>query len=170
MSKKLKGESAPPSFRRRSWRAFLALAAYSIALFWVNHIPRIGVSLGGGTDKYAHFGAYGLLAFLISWAFFPERRGTPRGYLVIFLLAAAYGAMDEFLQSFVPNRSADWLDWYADLGGAALALLVHFTLAPTLGRIRRWLTPRWLQSASEDGADHEVANDSTPSSELKKAC
>jgi VanZ family protein len=34
-------------------------------------------------------------------------------------IAAAYGASDEWHQSFVPGRSADVHDWYADAIGAA---------------------------------------------------
>lgn len=161
--------SPAPAFRRRSWRAFLAVTAYGIALFWINHIPQIGVSLGGGKDKYAHFGAYGLLSFLIAWGFFPERRGTARGYALIFLMSAAYGAMDELLQTFVPNRSAEWQDWFADLSGAGLALLAHCLLAPPLGRIRRWLTPQWLWPQSREEAQVEEAHVKEAPAESREA-
>ena len=80
--------------RRRSQRALLAVLAYGIALFWVNHIPKVSVPLSGaGGDKVAHFLAYALLAFLLAWTVYPERRGRALGYLALLLGATAYGAL-----------------------------------------------------------------------------
>jgi VanZ family protein len=38
------------------------------------------------------------------------------------LVVSAYGASDEWHQSFVPGRSTDVRDWIADTIGAALAI------------------------------------------------
>ena len=38
-------------------------------------------------------------------------------------VAAVYGALDEYLQSFIPKRSMDIADWFADLLGAGLGVL-----------------------------------------------
>lgn len=37
---------------------------------------------------------------------------------------AVYGALDEWHQSFVPGRDADFLDWTADVAGAICALVL----------------------------------------------
>jgi VanZ family protein len=37
-------------------------------------------------------------------------------------IAAAYGIFDELHQSFVPGRSADILDWFADVCGALIGI------------------------------------------------
>ena len=125
---------------RRSRRAFIAVAIYGTALFWVNHIPQVGVRLAvPHGDKYAHFGAYALLAFLMAWTLYPDRRGHWRGYLIIFLAAMSYGAADELLQAFVPGRYADWWDWIADIGGASIGIAAHRVGAPTIARLRRSL-------------------------------
>ena len=68
-------------------------------------------------DKFAHFAVYGLLATLVC------RLG--RGWQVAFwtlLVVSAYGASDEWHQSFVPGRSTDVRDWIADTLGAAIAI------------------------------------------------
>ncbi|MCA9176325.1 MAG: VanZ family protein [Planctomycetales bacterium] len=128
--------------RRRSQRALLAVLAYGIALFWVNHIPKVSVPLSGaGGDKVAHFLAYALLAFLLAWTVYPERRGRALGYLALLLGATAYGAIDEWLQQYVPHRTADWRDWIADILGAGLGLSTHAVVAGPIGRLRAKLFP-----------------------------
>ena len=123
---------------RRSTRALIALTVYGIALFWINHIPKVSVNLGvPHSDKYAHFGAYALLAFLMTWTIYPDRRGNWRGYLVVFTVAVLYGAADELLQAWVPGRYADWWDWVADTAGAAIGITTHHLTATTIARIRR---------------------------------
>jgi VanZ family protein len=68
-------------------------------------------------DKFAHFAVYGLLATLVC------RLGEGRQVAFWTLLAvSAYGASDEWHQSFVPGRSTDVRDWIADTVGAAIAI------------------------------------------------
>ena len=57
------------------------------------------------------------------------------GYLVINLAAVTYGATDELLQAFVRGRHADWWDWIADIGGAAIGIAAHRVSAPTIARL-----------------------------------
>jgi VanZ family protein len=70
-------------------------------------------------DKLWHALAFGVLAWLV-------RRGlglaplSPRSaVLAAWGLAAAWGVMDEFHQSFIPNRVSDPWDALADALGAA---------------------------------------------------
>ena len=73
-------------------------------------------------DKVAHFIIYGILALLLYRAFRTERRvGALAAVLLSVLIASAYGALDEFHQSFVPSRSTDVFDWMADTLGALFA-------------------------------------------------
>lgn len=79
------------------------------------------------TDKLAHVVAYALLGGL---ALFALRRAhnmrLPKAVLLAILLASAYGASDEWHQSFVPNRQAAVDDWVADVTGAVLVGLVWY--------------------------------------------
>jgi len=72
-------------------------------------------------DKWAHLAAYGLLAGLVILAL---RRGhnlrLPATAGLAIVLTVAYGASDEWHQSFVPNRWATMGDWLADAIGAML--------------------------------------------------
>jgi VanZ family protein len=80
----------------------------------------------GVNDKMAHALAYGLLGVLCLVALAEgEWHGiTWRRCLAAVVIAVAYGATDEFHQSFVPGRAPDLADLVADAFGAALAVAV----------------------------------------------
>lgn len=88
-------------------------------------------------DKVVHFFAYGTLAWLMAWAW--RHRVAEQGWRFVigmWAIAAAYGAVDEWLQIPV-GRHCELLDWLADVTGAALALCL-FT---------------WLVRSHESAAD-----------------
>ncbi|MBM3842162.1 MAG: VanZ family protein [Verrucomicrobia bacterium] len=90
-------------------------------IFVASHRPK----LGGGSwfrhsDKVVHFAVYGLLGTL---ACRPAR--TWRGAAVAVLVTSAFGASDEWHQSFVPGRTAELADWVADSAGAACAAVLY---------------------------------------------
>ena len=84
-------------------------------------------------DKITHFLEYALLGLLLIRAlkkeyFSRHKVGIPAlsgkfnltGLkLIALLIAAAYGASDEFHQGFVIGRKADFFDWLVDFYGAA---------------------------------------------------
>jgi len=76
--------------------------------------------------KSGHFVTYGLMAFLLYRAFRAGRRPCLRTAWILRagVAAAAYGFLDEFLQSFVPNRTGSVVDWAVDCAGIALALVL----------------------------------------------
>jgi VanZ family protein len=77
-------------------------------------------------DKIGHFAVYGLLASLICRA----AGGGGRGALIALIAASAYGASDEWHQSFVPGRNCEFADWIADTLGAGLAVALYTWVAP----------------------------------------
>lgn len=90
-------------------------------------------------DKLAHFAAYALLAVLAviaAYSFGVARRLRPSGWAIVgiggLLLLAGLGLFDEATQPAF-GRQFDWLDWAADLAGAATAA----TLAAVLMSMRR---------------------------------
>jgi VanZ family protein len=114
----------------REWlRQHPALYRWAAALAWMGLIfflsaqpdlPRpdsdwLDLLISGG----AHFGLYGVLAFLLCWAL----GGGARGMALAFGLALLYGLSDEFHQSFVPGRVPDVMDLLWDGLGAAAGLL-----------------------------------------------
>ncbi|MBF0382341.1 MAG: VanZ family protein [Magnetococcales bacterium] len=105
-----------------------ALVAYSALIFYLSsqtvHIPGPEFLY---QDKLVHATAYGLLAYLalrvtssfstIQWPLFWA-----------WLYAVAYGASDEWHQSFVPGRYADVWDWVADGVGATIVIVTVYIL------------------------------------------
>ena len=76
------------------------------------------------TDKVGHFLIFGLLAtlimripkiYLLRW----------RGALASVLIVIAYGAVDEWRQSFTPGRTAEPYDLIADALGAGIAVFAY---------------------------------------------
>jgi hypothetical protein len=76
-------------------------------------------------DKMAHAMEYGALSILCYRAF---RHGSGswasrHAFVLAVLASAAYGMTDEWHQYFVPSRSADGLDLFADTVGAISVLV-----------------------------------------------
>ena len=83
-----------------------------------------------GFDKIVHFSVYGLLATLVC----RQGRGwRAAGWSLV--VVSAYGASDEWHQSFVPGRATELADWIADTTGAAVGVALYVGW----GRYRRWL-------------------------------
>lgn len=114
---------------RTAWGWPVALAA---VIFAASSRPRL-VDVDGlwsGSDKVVHFAVYGLLGVLI------RRLGRgARFALISVLLASAYGASDEWHQSFVPGRAAELADWVADTLGAAVAVGAYAWTARRRGTV-----------------------------------
>ena len=77
-------------------------------------------------DKILHLFEYAGLAALFGRALVGEGLGGSASFVVAALLAAAYGATDEYHQLFVPLRSGELRDWLVDVLGAALGAAVVF--------------------------------------------
>ena len=75
-------------------------------------------------DKLVHFLVFGLLGTLIARI---ERvaRWPVLGIGWAVVLASAYGALDEWHQSYTPGRYVEFADWVADTLGAALAVTLY---------------------------------------------
>lgn len=85
------------------------------------------VSPFAGADKVVHASMYGILGVLVGRAML--QRGAMR--IVMPLAAIALlAAGDEWHQLWIPGRSADVLDWTADVAGAALGLTYSYMARP----------------------------------------
>ncbi len=71
---------------------------------------------------FAHFTEFALLALAWRWALRGVALRPSNKTLVAWLLTALYAVSDEWHQSFVPARHADWRDVAVDLAGATFAL------------------------------------------------
>jgi VanZ family protein len=76
-------------------------------------------------DKLLHLSEYGLLALLFARALVGEGLGWLAAMVAAMLMTSAYGVTDEWHQSFVPLRSADVHDWFADTLGAVIGASIY---------------------------------------------
>lgn len=103
--------------RWRRMRLGAGLLMYA-AIIVLGSIPGARADIGQYAPGIAlHSVAYAIITFLL----FTGTEGTPRARTLKAVLGvAAMGAFDEFVQSFLPYRSADVRDWMVDCGAAAL--------------------------------------------------
>jgi VanZ family protein len=117
---------------RRTWSRLLWPLLIAGLIFVASSRARVaGPGLTAIDDKFAHFAVYGLLATLVC-----RVGGGGRAALVAVVVTSAFGASDEWHQSYVPGRMADFGDWVADTLGALLAV----------GLYARW---RWYRELLE---------------------
>jgi VanZ family protein len=79
-------------------------------------------------DKLLHLAEYAGLAGLFARAFIAERFQLFPSILLAVALTSTYGATDEYHQLFVPMRSSDIHDWFADTIGAAIGAAAYAAL------------------------------------------
>jgi VanZ family protein len=96
-----------------------------LAISVLSSFHRLPAPPGGLSDKHVHALVFGLLAVLWCRAIARGRYG--RLSLIhlglAWVVAVAYGALDEWHQAFVPGRSSDVLDLAADATGALLGVI-----------------------------------------------
>jgi VanZ family protein len=103
--------------RLRSWRYRCALILYG-AILLVGSVPGARSEIGQvASGIVLHSLAYASLTFLL-WTG-SGGSATERAVKAV-LSAAAMGALDELVQSFLPYRSGSFSDWAVDVGAALL--------------------------------------------------
>jgi VanZ family protein len=114
------GRSAPPAGR---W----ALPVLLMAVIWFfSSQPDLSSGLGVVDlvgRKVIHAGEYALLCFLW-WRALQTLLGPRAALVTAFVIAAGYGAVDEYHQTFVEGRTGSAIDFAIDASGAALAVLL----------------------------------------------
>lgn len=98
---------------------------------------------------YAHLLSFAVLAVLALAARWP----APRWALVVLLVV--YSGATEIAQSFLPPRTAEWLDWLQNLGGTAIGIAACWSLS-AVGRLIRLREDRCMTSPPSD--DWEVVH------------
>ncbi len=123
----------------RTLRTWILVGAYVVLIFGVSSIPQNPLSHTciKVSDKLAHMAEYAGFGLLLSVASRSTFRRARRWVLlvVVVLIGAAVGALDETYQATVPGRERELLDWVADVAG----VLVGSCLAMALGS---WMARR----------------------------
>jgi len=91
-------------------------AAWAGLLFLLSSLPDVpgpgGIPFG---DKLGHFLLYAVLGALLASG--RSRSGGAASHVLLLAIGALYGLGDEWHQAFVPGRTPDLADWFADLAG-----------------------------------------------------
>ena len=80
-----------------------------------------------GWDKSNHALGFGVLAFL-------GLRAWPRQTVTVLAALLAYGGLIEVLQSFTPDRMAEWADLCADAAGLFIGSVAHWAAVKLAGQ------------------------------------
>lgn len=99
-------------------RAWGPAVAWAAVIFAASSRPSVGVDLGSGLDKVAHFAAFAVLGLALGRG--REASGWP--WAAALALGLLYAATDELHQALVPGRVPDAADWVADALGTAAGL------------------------------------------------
>jgi len=105
--------------------------AYMMLVWVLSSIPRTApVVIVPMQDKVVHLVEYAVLAILYCYSIarsLPQWK-KPAVLALSVLLAALWGAVDEWHQSFMPNRDADVMDAVADALGAIIGCAIAVRL------------------------------------------
>jgi VanZ family protein len=120
-------------------RRWIPFFAWMVLIFIGSSIPRLStkdLGLPSYSDKVAHCLEYLILGFL----FFRGIRGEGRrmGLHALFIVIATglvIATIDEFHQSYIPGRDANFWDWTADMTGVVIGALIG--LGRTRALVRR---------------------------------
>jgi VanZ family protein len=110
------------------FRYWFPLLIYCILIFLQSSFPSIesGPELPY-SDKLLHFFAYTVLGALFFRAYKTLRVRNRLNLLIMLsiLSSSLYGASDELHQHFVPYRSAEWMDIFADVLGSVFGVFIY---------------------------------------------
>lgn len=121
-------------------RAWILAVAYLALIFGISSIPQSTLSQAVFkiSDKMAHLAEYTGFGLLLTVAFRGSLRRAPRWVLmvVVVVVGASVGALDETYQLTVPGRERELLDWVADVVGVFIGTGLAMGLRSWLARRR----------------------------------
>ena len=122
-----------------------ALVVYWVALCIGTHVPGGFVGTPLVSDKTLHFLAYAGLSFLIATLLPLLGIRDSRVYWTALLVAVGYGAIDELGQIPIPGRTADVVDWLADVAGAVAGVVCYRLMVGAMAVAA--FQPQWTKKA-----------------------
>jgi VanZ family protein len=94
------------------------------AVILLGSIPGARTEIGEVASGLAlHFFTYACIALLLACGL---RGGAKRKAAKAFAIVAVMGAVDEFVQSYLPYRTAALTDWYVDISAGFLTALLYW--------------------------------------------
>lgn len=120
------------AFFKRDWQLMQSLRPWGPTIGWAALVTAAtclpassapAPALFPGADKLVHAGMFAVLTLLALRARERDSTRSPARWIVIAAIAA-FAVADESVQRFVPGRQADIGDWFADMFGVVVALLL----------------------------------------------
>lgn len=131
--------------------ALVLLCLYWAGIFVLTHIPPIRPPVMEVNDKLQHLTAYAILTVLLRVVIGDRLRG--HGDWITIGIVLVYGAVDEWLQMLV-GRSCELFDWYADMTGAAIGIVLCGIARFAFASTRRQTTdPELAECSTESSAE-----------------
>lgn len=116
----------------RIYLVYVPLTLYWIFLFIATTVSVETLPTPRVSDKLLHFAAFAVLVVLLDLTARIQSKNPwikSNHFIFTYVLIMIYGAFDEIHQYFIPGRSADYMDWIADMAGAATGvILLHLFL------------------------------------------
>jgi VanZ family protein len=113
----------------RAWR-WIPSIVYMVAIFhFSSESQPMPIVTEHVWDKLLHLLEYGGLGALLYRALRGEGLGWAAAFVAATVVTVAYGASDEWHQSFVPLRDASVRDWFADMLGGAIGAAIYGALS-----------------------------------------
>lgn len=125
------------------WAALLFLSSELSSLPSGPDLPAI--------DKIGHFVLYGVLGAALGWGRRMARLSIPHWVLVA--VGSAYGALEEWHQSFVPGRSPELADFLVDAVGVTAGYVIFLWIATRLAGRPEGEAQSHDARTSNEGAD-----------------
>ncbi|GEM_PF-3270633 len=134
--------------KRKLWKFFIPAIVWSVTIFITSSIP--GYALPDisiwSWDKWVHVSVFGLLAFLaiIGFEAAASYYNRTKYWVIVWVISICilYAATDEWHQWYVPNRSCEWLDFWADTIGITIVGVSYGLNLPPFGKIRKFIYAR----------------------------
>ena len=113
-------------FEKHEKLSVLITLLIAAAIFFISSISfdNVKYSIGPLSIIY-HFSAFFMLAFFLSISLVKGKNKNTKLLIVVFLLAVAYGILDEIHQYFVPGRYSDLFDVGINSLGILYALMTY---------------------------------------------
>ena len=109
----------------------------SISIFIASHQEGVpyDTSIFIFQDKVFHFIAYFIYGITIQMFLNYFNIKSKKYILLTIIIGSLFGASDEFHQSFIPNRTTEFFDWFADTLGVAASLSIRTKLLKLINKI-----------------------------------
>jgi VanZ family protein len=111
-----------------------------IILIIFTSIPSDPAIKSNSPDKLYHFGAYGLLSFILYFAlYFQNKMLSFKKYPALFtlLFAFLFGLLNELSQLFIPSRTFNKFDLLANFLGSCLTVIIIKFSIKSIRKLKR---------------------------------